>query len=79
MKKSLEQRNAIFELVVSVFERLTEDVRKTPYFGYISMQFYYDKIAKETRLAPNTIRKYLADAGKSKRDTMKRSAKKRTV
>ena len=56
-----------------------EDVRKTPYFGYISMQFYYDKIAKETRLAPNTIRKYLADAGKSKRDTMKRSARKRTV
>ena len=75
MKQDRANKKETLMQITLLFDQLISETRKSGYYNYIGMQYYYDTIAKKLGYSPETIRVYILEYNKRKRNNVKRAKK----
>ena len=75
MKLNNANKKETIMQITLLFDQLMSETKKSGYYNYIGMQYYYDTIAKALNYSPETIRVYILEYNKRKRDNLKKAKK----
>ena len=75
MKLNKANKKETIMQITLLFDQLMSETKKSGYYNYIGMQYYYDTIAKTLNYSPETIRVYILEYNKRKRDNLKKAKK----
>jgi len=75
MKLNKANKKETIMQITLLFDQLMSETKKSGYYNYIGMQYYYDTIAKALNYSPETIRVYILEYNKRKRDNLKKAKK----